>query len=59
MTEVSLNPKSNRRKMTQIMFETFGVPALYIANPAVLSMYANGGHTTGVFLDSGNHNILL
>ena len=45
--------------MTQIMFETFGVPALYIANPAVLSMYANGGHTTGVFLDSGNHNILL
>ena len=45
--------------MTQIMFEKFGVPALYIANPAVLSMYANDGHTTGVFLDLGNHNILL
>ncbi|TXT63512.1 MAG: Actin-/Arp1-/Arp2-/Arp3-related protein [Promethearchaeota archaeon] len=53
LTEPPLNPRDNREKMTEIMFETFNVPALYIATQAVLSLYASG-RTTGCVIDIGD-----
>ncbi|GJP56186.1 hypothetical protein CLOM_g15235 [Closterium sp. NIES-68] len=52
LTEVPLNPHANREMMTQMMFETFNVPAMAVAIQAVLSLYASG-RTTGLVLDSG------
>jgi actin beta/gamma 1 len=53
LTEAPMNPKRNREKMVQIMFETFAVPSMYIAIQAVLSLYASG-RTTGVTFDAGD-----
>ena len=53
LTEAPLNPKANRERMVQILFETFAVPAAYVAIQAVLSLYASG-RTTGLVVDSGD-----
>ncbi len=52
LTEPPLNPKENREKTTEIMFESFHVPCLYIGIQAVLALYASG-KTTGLVIDSG------
>lgn len=52
LTEAPLNPKANREKMTQIMFETLNSPAMYVAIQGVLSLYASG-QTSGIVIDFG------
>ncbi|MCO5611676.1 hypothetical protein L7F22_065932, partial [Adiantum nelumboides] len=39
--------------LTQIMFDTFNAPAMYVAIQAIFSLYASG-RTTGIVLDSGD-----
>ena len=52
LTEAPLNPKPNKEKIFQIMLETFNSPAAYVANQAVLSLFASG-RETGIVLESG------
>ncbi|KAJ7357573.1 hypothetical protein OS493_024381 [Desmophyllum pertusum] len=53
LTEAPLNPKYNRERMLQIMFEAFEVPCLYIAVQAVMALYSTG-RTTGTVFDCGD-----
>ena len=52
ITEPMLNPKENREKMAQIIFETFNVPGFYIMKQPVSSIYS-AGKFSGLVVDSG------
>lgn len=52
ITEAPLNPRVNREKLAQFFFESLSAPAVHIALPPVLALFASG-RTTGVVLDSG------
>jgi actin len=52
LIDSALNVKANREKMVKIMFETFKVPALYVATAPALSLYERG-LSTGIVLDFG------
>eukprot|EP00051_Salpingoeca_urceolata_P001474 m.41259 g.41259 ORF g.41259 m.41259 type:complete len:365 (-) comp11442_c0_seq1:113-1207(-) len=52
LSESPVNPKQNREKMAQIMFETFRCPSLSLAPTPVLALYA-AGKTTGCVVDVG------
>ena len=47
------NPKANRQRMTQIMLETFNVPAMYMETQTVLFLFASG-RTRDSVMDSGD-----
>ena len=51
LTEVPLNPKANRERMTET-FETFNVAAMYMASQTVLNV---SGLTTDIAMDSGDN----
>ena len=52
LSEKPLNPKQDREKMIQMMFEAYDVPAVYLMIDAVLSLYATG-KTNGLVYSVG------
>ena len=42
LTEPPMNPKQNRQRMCQVMFEEYGFGGVYVAIQAVLTLYAQG-----------------
>ncbi len=52
IAEKPYNPPENRLKLTELMFERFNIPALFVAKDAVLACYACG-RTTGLVVDCG------
>ncbi|KAJ3003259.1 UNVERIFIED_CONTAM: Arp2/3 complex subunit, actin nucleation center, partial [Siphonaria sp. JEL0065] len=53
LTEPVMNPKTNRERMCETMFEYYGFNGVYVAIQAVLTLYAQGLQT-GVVVDSGD-----
>ena len=53
LTEPLFNTESDRERIAEIMFEYFGINALYISEQPLLAMYAHGG-TTGLVVDIGH-----
>ncbi|KAK2464038.1 hypothetical protein APHAL10511_003982 [Amanita phalloides] len=53
LTEPPMNPRANRVRMCEVMFEDYGFGGAYVAVQAVLTLYAQG-LTTGVVVDSGD-----
>ncbi|XP_037371571.1 actin [Talpa occidentalis] len=52
MTEPPLSTMSDKEKVSQILFETFKVPALFLGNHGVLSLFSSG-QTSGTAIESG------
>ncbi|KAL7714428.1 actin [Entamoeba marina] len=55
MTSNFFENKANKEKTTQIMFETFNVPALNFENNSLLSLFVSG-RTTGIIVDCGENS---
>ncbi|KRX27863.1 Cleavage stimulation factor subunit 3 [Trichinella nelsoni] len=51
-SEASWNTRTKRERLTEVMFEKFGIPAFYVAKNSVLAAFANG-RQTAIVLDSG------
>ena len=53
VTEAALNPKKNREKMAELIFEKHGFSGCMFESQALLSLMCEG-HSTGVVFDSGD-----
>ena len=53
LTVAPMSPPESRDETTQVLFETFNTPALYLVLGPMLSLFSNA-RTTGTVLDSGD-----
>ncbi|XP_016069171.1 PREDICTED: actin-like protein 7B [Miniopterus natalensis] len=53
VSDSPLSPSSNREKYAELMFETFGIPAMHVTSQSLLSIYSYG-KTTGLVVESGH-----
>ncbi|XP_056657123.1 actin-like isoform X4 [Monodelphis domestica] len=53
VTEHLFTPKANKEKLIEVMFESFRVPALYVAIQDILSLFSSG-RTSGLIVNSGD-----
>lgn len=51
-SESASNVRTNREKLTELMFEKYNVPAFFVVKNAVLAAFANG-RSTALVVDSG------
>ena len=54
LTEPPMNPKVNRQRMCQVMFEDYGFDGVYVAIQAVLTLYAQGKYLVDPRIRSHN-----
>uniref|UniRef100_UPI00398F8D0E actin-1-like isoform X3 n=1 Tax=Pristiophorus japonicus TaxID=55135 RepID=UPI00398F8D0E len=52
LSDAPLPPTTNREKSAELLFEGFGVPAMYVAHQSLLSLYSTG-RTNGLIIESG------
>lgn len=57
MIEPAMNPRMNREKMAQIMFETFEIPQYYSGAQEVFALRSSGRSDTGLVIDIGDSDI--
>lgn len=53
MTEPAWNPQKNREKTTEFAFETFQVPAFYLAKNGMCAAFSSG-KATALIVDVGH-----
>ncbi|KAM6169565.1 actin-like protein 7B [Rhynchocyon petersi] len=53
LSDPPFSPLSNREKCAELLFETFGVPAMHVACQSLLSIYSYG-KTSGLVVESGH-----
>lgn len=53
VSDPRLSPSSNREKYAELIFETFGIPAMHVTSQSLLSVYSYG-KTSGLVVESGH-----
>ena len=58
ITQMPLASEEEETRMAEILMEKLNVPAMFIANKSVMSLYG-GGNMTGISVDSGHDTTYL